>query len=456
MSADQHEPDRSTAATTPAERGSTTASAKKRARSSKASTPTKAADAATPSKPKAPAAGSWTGRHLPRSASSRPRGPVAGRASGVRAARLRQMLQDRELLTALRDPRDWPRGIATWMTEREHATYSFAAFRITIGAVILMVLVTCFSDRHYLWGVGARFIDPESTRRGWLPLFTGLFSKTDATLFDLAYLLLVVLAVLFTLGWRTRIVTPFLLVFWVGLSTNSTLLTNGGDTVLRLVLFFALFADLSRHFSVDAARRRRAPVTPAVASAGQAPVGLVQVVRALVDRIPRLVPVLLHNTALVLCAYQIMLVYVNSAILKIQGAEWRDGTATYYSLVLDGYRPWPWINDLLVQSSLGIVVASFVAVTFQGLFPLLILWRPTRIVALVAITGMHVMIGLLLGLWPFSLAMIALDFLFIRDATWREGRALLGRWSADRSDRLRAAHARRSSPAPAAEVPAEA
>ncbi|PPF57951.1 hypothetical protein C5C13_09025 [Clavibacter michiganensis] len=447
MSADQHEPDRSTAESTPAGRASTTASA---------NNPAKATTATTSTKPKAPAAGSWTGRHHPRNASSRPRGAVARRASGVRAARLRQMLQDRELLTALRDPRGWPRGIATWMTEREHATYSFAAFRITIGAVILMVLVTCFSDRHYLWGVGARFIDPESTRRGWLPLFTGLFSKTDATLFDLAYLLLVVLAALFTLGWRTRIVTPFLLVFWVGLSTNSTLLTNGGDTVLRLVLFFALFADLSRHFSMDAARRRRAAVTPAVGTAGRAPVGLVQVARAQIDRIPRLVPVLLHNTALVLCAYQIMLVYVNSALLKLQGAEWRDGTATYYSLILDGYRPWPWLNDLLVQSSLGIVVASFVAVTFQGLFPLLILWRPTRILALVAITGMHLMIGLLLGLWPFSLAMIALDFLFIRDATWREGRALLGRWSADRPDRIRAAHARRSSPAPAAEVPAEA
>ncbi|WP_244961764.1 HTTM domain-containing protein [Clavibacter zhangzhiyongii] len=439
MSAHRHESARSAAATTSAEPSSSAAS------TTKPTKRTKAPEA------KAPAAGSWTGRRAPRTASSRPRGRGAGRLSGARAARLRQMLQDRELLTALKHPRDWPRGIATWMTEREHATYSFAAFRITIGAVILMVLVTCFSDRHYLWGVGARFIDPESTRRGWLPAFTGLFSKTDATLFDLTYLLLVVLAALFTLGWRTRVVTPFLLLLWVGLSTNSTLLTNGGDTVLRLTLFFALFADLSRHFSLDALRRRRAPV----AAAGGTPVGLAQVARAQVDRIPRPVPVLLHNTALVLCAYQIMLVYVNSAILKLQGAEWRDGTATYYSLLLEGYRPWPWINDLLVQSSLGIVVASFVAVAFQGLFPLLILWRPTRIVALIAITGMHLMIGLLLGLWPFSLAMIALDFLFIRDATWREGLALLGRWSAGASDRLGAAHARRSSPTPAAGVPSE-
>ncbi|CAQ00281.1 HTTM domain-containing protein [Clavibacter sepedonicus] len=398
----------------------------------------------TTSTPKAAAAGSWAGR--PRTARAVP---------SARAARVRRLLQDRELLTALRDPRGWPRGIATWMTEREHATFSFAALRITLGAVILMVLVTCFADRHYLWGVGSRFIDPEASRRGWLPIFTGLFSKTDATLFDLSYLLLVVLAALFTLGWRTRIVTPFLLLFWIGLSTNSTLLTNGGDTVLRLTLFFVLFADLSRHLSLDAVRRRREREAAEAGIVRRRPPQHVEAARTLVDRIPRLVRVLLHNTALVLCAYQIMLVYVNSAILKLQGPEWRDGSATYYSLVIEGYRPWPWLSDLLTQASVGVVLASFLAVAFQGLFPLLILWRPTRIVALVVITGMHVMIGILLGLWPFSLAMIALDFLFIRDATWREGLALARRARAEAPGRLRELRERRSSPAAPAEVPAE-
>ncbi|WP_317230931.1 HTTM domain-containing protein [Clavibacter sp. MX14-G9D] len=346
-----------------------------------------------------PAAGSWAGR--------------------ARSARSRASAQDATLLRSLRTPATWPRAAVGWLTEREHATYSFAALRITLGLVMIGVLVTSFADRHYLWGVGSRFVDPLVRLRDWPDLFGKLFSKTDATLFDLAYLVLAALAVLFTLGLRTRIVTPFLLLFWVGLSTNSTLLTNGGDVVMRLTLFFALFADLSRHFSLDAVRRRRGPARqPAASLAG---------IRALLARVPRFVPVLLHNTALVLSAYQIMLIYVNSAILKLMGEEWRDGSATYYSLMLDGYRPWPALNDLLVQMSLGVVLASFMAVAFQGLFPVLILWRPSRIVALVVITGMHLMIGLLLGLWPFSLAMIALDFLFVRDATWRQGMALASR-----------------------------
>ncbi|WP_310889900.1 HTTM domain-containing protein [Clavibacter capsici] len=123
--------------------------------------------------------------------------------------------------------------------------------------------------------------------------------------------------------------------------------------------------------------------------------------------------------------------------------------------MIDGYRPWPWLSDLLAQASFGVVLASFLAVAFQGLFPLLILWRPTRVVALVVITGMHVMIGILLGLWPFSLAMIALDFLFIRDATWREGLALARRVRGEAPARLRAMRDRRSSPADRVEAVAE-
>ncbi len=65
------------------------------------------------------------------------------------------------------------------------------------------------------------------------------------------------------------------------------------------------------------------------------------------------------------------------------------------------------------------------------------------------------MIGILLGLWPFSLAMIALDFLFIRDATWREGIELARRAREEAPGRLRELRERRSSPAAPAEVPAE-
>jgi hypothetical protein len=70
----------------------------------------------TTSTPRTAAAGSWAGR--PRTARAVP---------SARAARVRRLLQDRELLTALRDPRGWPLRFATWMTEREPRSASPSA-----------------------------------------------------------------------------------------------------------------------------------------------------------------------------------------------------------------------------------------------------------------------------------------------------------------------------------------
>jgi len=66
------------------------------------------------------------------------------------------------------------------------------------------------------------------------------------------------------------------------------------------------------------------------------------------------------------------------------------------------------------------------------------------------IMGMHLGIGFFLGLWPFSLAMIAVDLVFIRDASWERAFAWVrraaraARTSMARSRSLRAVGGRAS------------
>jgi hypothetical protein len=304
-------------------------------------------------------------------------------------------------------------GLTRWLSSAKHATVGFSLLRIIFGIAMLIVLLPSFADRHYLWGAGSWWVEPEASRRGWPEILRGVFSKTDPALFDLAYAALLLLVVLFIVGLKTRWVTPFLLLFWVGLSTNSTLLTNGGDTLMRIVLFFAIFASLSEHFSADAWLRRRA------LARGRTPRSLR----------PRWVPAWLgtwaHNTALILCCYQILLVYLVSSILKLQGEEWLDGTALYYALVLNEFQVLPSLSEFTYQWAWLVNIGTYTALAVQLLFPLALLWKPSRYAAVVLITFTHLGIAVLLGLWPFSLAMIAVDLLLIRDGSWlRLGRSI--------------------------------
>ena len=288
-----------------------------------------------------------------------------------------------------------------WLTSASHNLRSFAVLRIIYGLALLATYVPSWPDRSLIWGASAFWVDPEAKRRGYFT-FDLLFPKDDRLVFDLVFAVTIALIVLFTLGYRTRIVTPVLLVLVVSLQSNNGYVLNGGDTLIRITLLFLVFANLSAHYSLDAWRAKNR------ASARRA-------------RRPLIAPHIthgLHNMALILCCFQIIVVYTVSGVWKLSGDDWLPGTALFYALRIDTFTVYPMLNEVLWQSSLLIYVATFIALWSQTLFPLAILWRPTRIFVLVALVFMHTGIGLLLGLWPFSLAMIALDMLFIRDATW--------------------------------------
>ncbi|WP_019179928.1 HTTM domain-containing protein [Microbacterium yannicii] len=321
----------------------------------------------------------------------------------------------RRVSAALKPTTLWQR-FAAWLTGAQRATVSFSILRILYGIAMLIVLIPSLPDRHYLWGAGSWWVEPEAKRRGWWEPLRLLFSKDSLFWFDVAYAVLLVLVLLFLVGFKTRWVTPVLLVFWVGLSTNSTLLTNGGDTLMRIVLLFVVFANLSEHFSVDAWLRRRS------AKRGREP-------RALPRWLPRWLVNWAHNTVLILCCYQIFLVYLVSSVLKLAGEEWLEGSAIYYALSIDQFRVFPVLSDLVWQFTPAIVLGSWLALWVQLLLPVMAIWRPTRYIAVALITGMHLGIAILLSLWPFSLAMIALDLLLVRDTSWRRAAGWVQRTS---------------------------
>lgn len=288
-----------------------------------------------------------------------------------------------------------------WLTTAQHNLRSFAVLRILFGIGLLFTVVPGILDRSMIWGAASFWVDPEAKRRGYFT-FDLLLPKDNAVLFDISFFGMIALILLFTIGYRTRIVTPVMLILVVSLQSNNGFVLNGGDTLYRITLLFLVFANLSQHYSLDAWLRSRRRELQAPRQRW----------------IPAYISNAAHNAALVLCCFQIIVVYIVSGVWKLTGDEWPAGTALFYSLRIDAFMAYPLVNEMIWQSSLVIYVATFIALWSQTLFPFALLWRPSRIFVLITLVFMHSGIGILLGLWPFSLAMIALDMLFIRDKTW--------------------------------------
>lgn len=297
-----------------------------------------------------------------------------------------------------------------WTTGAYRATRSFSLLRIIYAVGMLLFLIPSYGDRAYLWGFASTWLEPEIKRRGYPFFIEKMFPKDNTLVFDLSYWSLIVLVLLFLVGYKTRFVTPVMLLFWIGLQSNSMLVTNGGDTIFRITLSFLIFANLSKHWSVDAwLQKRRGHRKSFTQKHFPVPLWLGSG---------------LHNTALMLCCYQIMLIYVNSGIFKLMGKEWLEGSAFYYSLNLDAFQVVPLLSELAWQFTPAVLAATWVSTYVQLLFPVLLLWRYTRYLSLVLLLGMHIGIGFFMGLWSFSLAMIALDMLFVRDSSWEKA----GNW----------------------------
>jgi hypothetical protein len=174
------------------------------------------------------------------------------------------------------------------------------------------------------------------------------------------------------LGYRTRLSTLICWIHLVSLHNRNSLVLDGGDPYLRVVMFWALFLPWGARWSLDAWRTRQLP-----------PKGWLDC----------------PGLALLL---QIGSVYFFAACLK-SGIEWRvEGSATYYALMLDQLTtplaPWLLASPALMKALTFAVLYFEFAVAFFLLGPPRLRWA-----ACLGLSAMHLGFGLSLHLGVFCL-----------------------------------------------------
>ncbi|WP_395362899.1 HTTM domain-containing protein [Streptomyces sp. YH02] len=342
-----------------------------------------------------------------------------------------------------------PRLLAPITTVR--APYQAAFFRIGLSSVVLAFLLREWPNRRVLYGnhsplsfdLAQVLIREERT-------FTVLAWGDGGLWFETVYAVTIAAALAVLLGWRTRGTSVLLMGGVLSIINRNTLVGDGGDNVVRIMVIYLVFTRCAQVWSLDARRARRRAGLPghdraglllwAVAGAVLIPLSshpthgwalvfwtlwAVQGLWYAADlRFPRhearavldAAASMLHNCAMLAIAAQVCLIYATAGWYKIQGSRWQEGSALYYALHLDYFAPWPALSAFLAGSTLLVLALTYLTVMAQVAFPFTLANRRVKNVLLAVMIAEHLGIAVVLGIPFLSLAMVVCDAVFLPTA----------------------------------------
>ncbi len=285
---------------------------------------------------------------------------------------------------------------------------SLALFRITFGLLILSDLVVraTFLQAHYTdFGVLPRIPLIEQFNSPWrvsLHYMSGLW-QIQALLFALQ----AVLAVMFLIGYRTRLATFFSWVMMVSLHYRNPMVLQAGDFLFRMLLFWGMFLPLNARGSVDS------------------------VLEPPQSRLPERV----FSMATVALFAQIGFVYWFTSAFKLSPESfpiwWEKATAVHNALSIDQFtRPFGYF---LLQFPHLLKFLSRAVICFEILGPLLLIspffTEVVRTIGVLSFWFLHLGFGLCMSLGPFpwisSIAMIP----FLPTLVWENLEKVFKKWN---------------------------
>lgn len=316
----------------------------------------------------------------------------------------------------------------SWILTDKRSLYGASLARILSGCAVMGILITNFRVRNLLFGQGSvwnRPLQESNAKMYWPPRV--IVDHMSNTTFLFYYLAVIFVALLFVLGWHTRLVGPLMLIGHVSIIERIPVLGDQGDNILRVGLLLLMFMHTSEHWSLDARRRARHAAEPMGHGAGSVGAVLKNLYNS-----HRVLPLWLtngvHNVILIALAWQLIMIYFSAGWFKAQGELWYHGTALYYPLQLQEYKPFPFLTDAFTHVGVMVGLSTYVAMCVQIGFGFALLHPIARRVAIFCAIMFHLSIAVLMALPWFSLSMIAFDSIFVSTSTF----ILFDRWIRDK------------------------
>jgi hypothetical protein len=195
-----------------------------------------------------------------------------------------------------------------------------------------------------------------------------------------------------TLGGWCRVSGPIVWILIHSTVRRLPVMLFGFDAVLgTFVLYLAVTGTGGESLSIDRwlARRKSAEPSPTAPLRG--------------------------TVALRMLQLQMCLIYAAAGLSKLLGEPWWNGTAAYFLVANTEFRGVS-ILESLGESHMLTALSTFFPLWTEILYPILIWPKLLRPLVLILTIAMHLAIATTLGLWEFSLAMIAANLAFVNGA----------------------------------------
>ncbi|MBD2715125.1 HTTM domain-containing protein [Microvirga sp. STR05] len=183
---------------------------------------------------------------------------------------------------------------------------------------------------------------------------------------------------------------------------------DGSDNVIEVTLPFLILADAYRYNTLSTGSRWQWPAS--LSKAGQ----------------------LVMRYASLALLIQICYVYFFTALAKLQGDLWLNGTATYYTMRVDEFRQTSW-NIPLTENHYFVVLSTYFTILWELSFAFLIWFRPTKWPVIVGGVLLHLGIWYFMRIDNFSWIMIGSYAMFITNRNYVHALAYVRRFLPRRS-----------------------
>ena len=256
-----------------------------------------------------------------------------------------------------------------------------AFFRVLLGLIVSMsaALLWPVVPRHLAAdGVFPRRAFEEIYGRRRLTLLNVLPDSTASVYWVL--LGLIVAGLTLSVGCWTRVSAAAVFLGLVSIHHRNPAILHSGDTVLRLMAFLMMFAPAGAAYSVDAwlSGESHFQIDP---------------------------------WAMRLMQIQVCVIYLKSVGWKLQGEEWRNGTAAWYPMQCEHYRRFPLPRRLLSLPCLKLATWGTLLIEFS--LGTLIWVRELRPWVVAGGVLLHLMLEWVINVQLFGWTMVACLCLFL-------------------------------------------